>query len=215
MSTITSLGSSDSGSTSRTTINTNTTNLNADKIESTASSSVDSEIALFSSTGGKTIKRASGSGIAKLTSGVLSAVTAPSGAIVGDTDTQTLTNKTLTSPIIQTKLNAGDCNIYFTQHDNGNTGSTKTIDWTLSNKQTATLTANCTFTFTAPNGPCSLLFRLAQDSSGSRTVTWPAAVHWSGGTAPTLTTTVSKVDIICFYYDGTTYFGTSTLNFTA
>lgn len=36
-------------------------------------SSVDSEIALFSGTGGKTIKRATGSGFAKLTSGVLSA----------------------------------------------------------------------------------------------------------------------------------------------
>ncbi len=37
------------------------------------SSSVDSEVALFSGTGGKTIKRASATGVAKLTSGVLSA----------------------------------------------------------------------------------------------------------------------------------------------
>lgn len=57
--------------------------------------SVDSEVALFSGTGGKTLKRATGSGIAKLTSGVLSAVTAPTGTIVGTTDTQTLTNKTI------------------------------------------------------------------------------------------------------------------------
>lgn len=67
---------------------------------SNTSSSVDSELVLFSGTGGKTGKRATGSGIAKLTSGVLSAVTAPSGAIVGDTDTQTLTNKSLTAPAI-------------------------------------------------------------------------------------------------------------------
>ena len=65
---------------------------------SNTATSVDSEIVLFSGTGGKTGKRATGSGIAKLTSGVLSAVTAPSGAIVGDTDTQTLSAKTLTAP---------------------------------------------------------------------------------------------------------------------
>lgn len=64
------------------------------------SSSVDSEIALFSGTLGKTIKRATGSGLVKSASGVYSTVTAPSGAVVGDTDAQTLLAKTLTTPII-------------------------------------------------------------------------------------------------------------------
>lgn len=68
-------------------------------VSSNTSSSVDSEVAIFSGTSGKTIKRATGSGLATLTSGVLSTTTAPSGAIVGTTDTQTLTNKTITSPL--------------------------------------------------------------------------------------------------------------------
>jgi hypothetical protein len=69
--------------------------INTGDASTNTATSVDSEVALFSGTGGKTLKRATGSGIAKLTAGVLSTVTAPSGTIVGDTDTQILTNKTL------------------------------------------------------------------------------------------------------------------------
>lgn len=108
-----------------------------------------------------------------------------------------------------------DKTAYFAEVDNGNSGAAATIDWTVGNKQKSTLTGNCTFTFTAPPGPTNLILKLVQDATGSRTVTWPAAVHWPGGTAPTLTTTAAKVDIIMLYFDGTTYFGNSSLNFTA
>lgn len=80
MSTITSLGTTDSGSTSRTTINTNFTNLNTDKAES---STVTAHTA--ASTG----------------------VHGVSGSVIGSTDTQTLTNKTLTSPTLNSAVIAG------------------------------------------------------------------------------------------------------------
>lgn len=57
------------------------------------STSVDSEIALFSSTGGKTIKRATTTGILKGTSGVLSAATAGTD-YTSPSSTETFTNKT-------------------------------------------------------------------------------------------------------------------------
>lgn len=52
------------------------TSATAGDASTNTASSVDSEVALFSGTGGKTLKRATGSGLAKLTSGVLSTATA-------------------------------------------------------------------------------------------------------------------------------------------
>ena len=69
-------------------------------------SSVDSEIALFSGTGGKMLKRATGTGIATLTSGVLSATsTTGSGNVVLATS-PTLTTPALGTPSSVTLTNA-------------------------------------------------------------------------------------------------------------
>lgn len=85
--------------------------------------------------------------------------------------------------------------------DNGNSGAADTIDWGEGNKQKSTLTDNVTYTFTDPDGPCSLIFRLIQDAGGTNTVTWPAEVLWSGGLAPVITATGDAVDIVAFYFD--------------
>jgi hypothetical protein len=103
--------------------------------------------------------------------------------------------------------------LYTTEDDDGNSGTSLTVNWTERNFKKVTLTGNCTFTFTAPTGATTLILKLLQDGTGSRTVTWPSSVKWSGGTAPTLTTTVGRSDIISFYFDGTYYIGTSVLNF--
>jgi hypothetical protein len=71
-----------------------------------------------------------------------------------------------------------------------------------------TLTANCSFSFTnVPSSgfSCSLSVILIQDSTGSRTVTWPASVKWALGLAPTLSTAANAVDVIqLFTVDGGT-----------
>jgi hypothetical protein len=82
-----------------------------------------------------------------------------------------------------------------------NSGTAYTIDLESGNVFEITLTGNCTFTFSNPPatgkaGAFTLI--LKQDGTGSRTATWPAAVKWAGGTAPTLTTTASKTDILTF-----------------
>jgi hypothetical protein len=90
------------------------------------------------------------------------------------------------------------------------------VDVTTAEMFSTTLTAATTFTF---NGKRSagrhFYLRLRQDATGSRLVTWPTTVRWSGGTAPTLTTTASKTDVFEFIDTGTYFLGrTYALNFT-
>lgn len=94
----------------------------------------------------------------------------------------------------------------------GNTGTTETFDCENGNIHTATLDNNCTFTFSNPAATGrvgTLTLFLTQDATGSRTVTWPASVHWPLATAPTLTTTASKLDVFTFITldGGTTWYG--------
>ena len=86
------------------------------------------------------------------------------------------------------------------------------IDVSLGNVVDMTLDTSPTLTFVNPaptgtGGSFTLILR--QDASGSRTVTWPGSVRWGGATAPTLTTTANKVDIITFVTmdEGTKWYG--------
>lgn len=69
------------------------------------STSVDSEVAVFSGTGGKTLKRASATGLAKLTSGVLSAAVAGTDYVAPAGNVATAT-KLATTRAIQTDLSS-------------------------------------------------------------------------------------------------------------
>lgn len=77
------------------------------------------------------------------------------------------------------------------------------VDMTLDNNPTLT------FTGSAASVACGFTLILRQDGTGSRTVTWPASVDWAAGTAPTLTTTASAVDVLSFLTvdNGTTWLG--------
>jgi len=100
------------------------------------------------------------------------------------------------------------------EYDNGNSGTSKTIDWNNGQKQKITLTGNCTLTFVAPTSGIGVFrLKLIQDITGSRTVNWPASVKWPSGNEPTLSTSANAIDIVVFDYDGANYYGNYDLNY--
>lgn len=131
-------------------------------------------------------------------------------------DASVAANRKLKLDDISTKFNevaAGTSFYTNSETDNGNSGTSKTIAFGDKNFHKLTLTGNCTISFDDPNGPTTLIVKLVQDGTGSRTVTWPGTVKWQGGTAPTLSTAASSIDLISFYYDGSTYYGSAGLDF--
>lgn len=86
--------------------------------------------------------------------------------------------------------------------------ATITFNLSLGSVHSVTLADNRTLAVSNPTAGQSFVIILKQDGSGSRTVTWWADIKWTYATAPTLTTTASRTDIIAFFYDGTNYYGT-------
>ena len=128
--------------------------------------------------------------------------TAMSAAVAGTdyvtpTGTETLTNKTLTNPTVTN---------YVETPYSATPTSTITLDLANGTVQIITLGGNVTITMPTAVSVKSFIMYLKQDATGSRTVTW-STVKWAGGTAPTITSTASRQDILSFFSDGTNWFG--------
>ena len=119
--------------------------------------------------------------------------------LVGRATTDTMTNKTLTNPTVTNYVESVVAI--------GNSSTAQTLSLTNGTVQTVTLTGNCTFTMpTATAGKSFIL--IVSTGAGSFTGTF-TSVKWPSGTAPTLTTTASRWDILTFVSDGTYWYGNS------
>mgnify|MGYP000894219966 CR=1 FL=1 len=90
------------------------------------------------------------------------------------------------------------------EYDNGNSGTSKTINWANGDRQSITWTGDCTITFSNAAAGQTLTLRAVQDATGSRTPTWPT-LKWPGGSAGTPGSAANDINLYIFYFDGTNY----------
>ena len=127
-------------------------------------------------------------------------VGAYSGNIVTESAEQTLTNKTLTAPIV-TDYTESTVAI-------GTVTTSHTFNLASGTLQTATLSTSTACTFTMPTATTgkSFMLILTQASGGNGTATF-TGVKWTGGSAPTITASANSIDMISFLSDGTYWYG--------
>lgn len=93
----------------------------------------------------------------------------------------------------------------------GNSSTTQTLSLVNGTFQTVTLTANCTFTMPTVTAGKSFMLVL-KTGAGNLTATF-TGVLFPSNTAPTITTTASRTDIITFVADGSTWYGSAVQNY--
>lgn len=117
-------------------------------------------------------------------------------------------NQIITSAAAQNLNNPTIINGYTEETYSVNSGTALTIDLANGSQQVITLTGNVTFTFPAAATGKAFTLYLKQDATGGRTVTWPSSAKFPANTAPTITSTASKMDKISFQCpDGTNWIG--------
>jgi hypothetical protein len=117
---------------------------------------------------------------------------------------EVLTNKTLTNPTIN-NYTEGVVTI-------GNSGTSQTIALTLGTFQTVTLTGSCTFTMPTATAGKSFILKV-MTGAGGFTATF-TGVKWPDNTAPVITATAGRYDLLSFIADGTAWSGSAIQNFT-
>jgi len=161
-----------------------------------------------------------GAGVAPSTTttgaGILTFLGTPSSANLATAVTDETGSGSLVFATTPTLSNPTVTNYVETYYNIGTVTSTVTINLANGTFQNLTLTSATALTVTMPTlvAGKSFILIVRQPSSGTATTVTFTNVKWPASTAPTITATLSRADIISFFSDGTNWYGSAVQNFT-
>lgn len=91
-------------------------------------------------------------------------------------------------------------------HNHGTIGGARTVNWNDGDSQTMTLNANTVLTFSNPVAGMRYRLLVKQDPTGSRTLTFPAAVKFPSTGQATIASAANDISEVFLTYDGADYF---------
>jgi hypothetical protein len=155
-------------------------------------------------------------GVSGLASGVATFLATPSSANLAAAVTDETGSGSLVFGTTPTLSNPTITNYVETYYNIGTVTSTVTLNLANGTFQNLTLTSATALTVTMPTATAgkSFILMVRQPASGTATTATFTSVKWPGGTAPTVTATLSRADFFAFFSDGTNWYGSSVQNYT-
>lgn len=155
-------------------------------------------------------------GVSGLAANVATFLATPSSANLASAVTDETGSGALVFGTSPTLSNPTVTNYVETYYNIGTVTSTVTLNLANGTFQNLTLTSATALTVTMPTATAgkSFILIVRQPASGTATTVTFTGVKWPGGTAPTITATVAKADILAFFADGTNWYGSFVQNFT-
>ena len=90
------------------------------------------------------------------------------------------------------------------------------VSWDLDSKQVTAITLDQAVAVANPTNMSAggtYVMQVTQDGTGGHAMSWGTAYKWADGLAPTITTQANAVDLLVFYSDGATMYGSQQRNF--